>query len=209
MPRPGDPDTLPSVSSHHVSATDLARVLWKPTLYRGIVAILFALIGIFFGAQATPLGLAAALAAWLLLSALFMWPVTRLAGLPPVVRTGITSATLVWAVAGVGAAILRDPVALAVMAILALAIGGVSELIPGLRERAYGRPMKDMVISGGVSLLGAAILAAVVIGMSNAKGVDVHGVYGTLSMIVALLGVHLVIAGLGYRHDAAAATSAA
>lgn len=198
---------MESVSTHTVSATDLARVLAKPTLYRGVVALLFALLGIFYVKGTSVTVLALALAAWLLLTALFMWPLARLAGLPSAIRTGITGAVLAWAVGGAVALFLRDPLALAVMGAFGLGLGGLCELVPGIMTRSIGRPTRDMVISGGVGVLGAVILIAVAVG-AGAK-LDAHQVYGTLAMIVALLGVHLVIAGLGYRHDARAAEGSA
>lgn len=209
-PAPGSSagaDRLERVSSHTVSSTDLARVLAKPTLYRGVVAILFALVGIFY-VQGTPaVALSLSLGLWMLLTALFMWPVARLAGLPSAMRTGVTGAVLAWAVAGVAALFLRDPAGLAVMGAFGLGLGGLCELIPGIKHRVIGRPTRDMIISGGIGVLGAIILVWVALGMGNK--IDIHSIFGTLAMIVALLGAHLIIAGLGYRHDAREAEGAA
>lgn len=190
-----------------VSADDLARVLYKPTLYRGVLALVFAAVGIFAVKNPSPVLLSAALGLLWLLTALFMWPVTRLGGLPSVLRTGWTGAVLAWAVAGILAFFVREPAALAAMGALGLGLGGVCEAVAGARTRGIGRPTKDAVISGGVGILGAVILVAVAAGMGTR--VDVHGVFGTLAMIVAVLGVHLVLAGLGYRHDAARRDDAA
>ncbi|MDR2256354.1 MAG: hypothetical protein LBE25_10205 [Arthrobacter sp.] len=195
------------MSTHTVSATDLARVLAKPTLYRGVAAIVFALVGIFY-VQGTPaVALSLSLGIWLLLTALFMWPVARLAGLPSAMRTGVTGSVLAWAVAGVAALLVREPAALAAMGAFGLGLGGLCELIPGIKHRAIGRPLRDMVISGGIGVLGAIVLVWLAVGLGNR--IDIHSIFGTLAMIVALLGAHLIIAGLGYRHDARAAEDAA
>lgn len=200
-------DRLDLVPSTSVSATDLARVLWKPTLYRGVVAILFALIGIFW-VENTPVALLAmCLALLFLVTALFMWPVTRLGGLPDSLRTGLTGAALGWVVAGLIALFFRDAAALAFIGAFGLILGGGCELVVGLKHRSLGRPARDFSLSGGIGVLGGIVLVLVAIGMG--ADIDAHGIFGTSAMIVVLLGVHLVLAGLSYRMDARKADAAA
>lgn len=189
-----------SSPSSSVPATDLARVLVKPTLYRGVLAVVYALFGIFWeqNPPASLLGVSSALL--FLLSALFTWPLTRLTGLPSALRNALTGAALGWVVAGVIALFFREPAPLAFTLAFGLALGGICELVGGLGSRSLGRPARDMVISGGVGVLGAVILVALTLGVGD--GLDVHGVYGTAAMIVVVLGVHLLLAGLGYRRDA-------
>lgn len=188
-----------------MSAADLVRVMAKPTLYRGVLCVLYALVGIFW-VQDTPAGvLGVATALLFLLSALFLWPLTRLTGLPAGLRNGLTGAALGWLVAGVMSFFFREAATLALVLAFGLALGGACELWAGLRSRSLGRPALDSIISGGVGVLGAIILVAVTVGIGD--GLDVHGVYGTAAMIVVVLGVHLVLAGLGYRRDGKGAST--
>lgn len=203
---PRGTDRLGLVPSSSVTPTDLARVLWKPTIYRGAVAILFALLGIFWVTNTPAAVLAVALGLLFLLWALIMWPVTRLTGLPQTLRTGITSAALAWAVAGVMALFVREPAAAAFIGAFGLILGGGSELVAGIKERALGRPARDFSLTGGIGVLGGIILVLVAVGMGS--GIDAHGIFGTIAMIVVLMGVHLIIAGLSYRSDSRKADAA-
>ncbi|RKW70046.1 hypothetical protein [Galactobacter caseinivorans] len=195
------------MSSTSVTSIDLARVLWKPTIYRGTVAILFSLLGIFWVSHTPAVVLAVALGLLFLLWALIMWPVTRLTGLPQTLRTGITAAALAWLVAGVMALFVREPAAAAFIGAFGLILGGGSELVAGVKERSLGRPARDFSLTGGISALGGVVLVLVAIGMG--EKIDAHGIFGTCAMIVVLLGVHLLIAGLSYRSDSRKADAAA
>lgn len=194
---------MPSLS---VTSTDLARVLWKPTIYRGTVAIVFSLVGIFWVANTPAAVLAVALGLLFLLWALIMWPVTRLSALPSALRTGITSAALAWLIAGVMALFMREPAAIAFVGAFGLILGGGSELVAGLKGRELGRPARDFTLSGGISALGGIILVLVAVGMG--QRIDAHGIFGTSAMIVVVMGVHLIIAGLSYRSEARRADAA-
>lgn len=177
--------------------SDLTRLFWKPFLYRGIVAAVVALLGVGWIVQPGPTFVAIVLGLWLLLTGVLIWPVTRLGGLPAGLRTGLTSAALAWVVAGAILLFQREPEALAFIAAFGLGVGGASELVAGLQARALGRGARDLVISGGVGVIGAVILAI-------AHDTDAHGVMGIAGMIAAVFAVLHIIGGLGYRHDAKA-----
>ncbi len=184
-----------SASNTRTEATtaDYKRVLAKPMLYRGIVSALFALVGVFFNTTPTVGAISAAFAVLFLTSALFYWPIMRLA-LAPSYRTAVTSAVLAWAIAGVLAIIMRDPAGMALAVAFGYTIGGASELYGGLTTRETGRPSKDTTISGGLGVIGGIIMVF----MTTS---DAHGVFGMASMITALIAVHLLISAVGYMQD--------
>lgn len=192
------------VSAEAVNPTSVARVFWKPTLYRSVIAIVFALLGIFWVQDPPETLVALSTAGMFLLTALLMWPVTRLTALPERLRTGITAAALGWAVAGILLCFLRDPLVLGVVTAFGLVLGGIGELVAGWGHRELGRPAIDEVISGGLALLGAVILVLVCVGIGD--DLDAHGVFGTSAMIIVVLGVHQLLAAIGYRRDASKTT---
>lgn len=175
------------------TTADYKRVLAKPMLYRGIVSALFALVGVFFNTTPTVGAISAAFAVLFLASALFYWPIMRLA-LAPSYRTAVTSAVLAWAIAGVLAIIMRDATGMALAVAFGYTIGGASELYGGLTTRETGRPSKDTTISGGLGVIGGIIMVF----MTTS---DAHGVFGMASMITALIAVHLLISAVGYMQD--------
>lgn len=175
------------------TTADYKRVLAKPMLYRGIVSALFALVGVFFNTTPTVGAISAAFAILFLTSALFYWPIMRLA-LAPSYRTAITSAVLAWAIAGVLAIIMRDPAGMAIAVAFGYTIGGASELYGGLKTRETGRPSKDTTFSGALGVIGGIIM----IFMTTS---DPHGIFGMASMITAVIAAHHLIASIGYMQD--------
>lgn len=168
-------------------------------LYRAVIAIAYSLVGIFWVKNPPSMLVAIATAVLFLLTALFVWPITRLTALPERMRTGLTAAALGWIVAGVLLFVFREPAAMASIAALGLALGGIGELVAGWGHKELGRPAMDMVISGGLGVIGAVILVLVAVGLGN--DLDPHGVFGTAAMIVVCIGVHQILAGIGYRRD--------
>jgi hypothetical protein len=189
------------VSAEAVTPESVARVLWKPAVYRAVVTIAYAMIGIFWVKNPPGLLVAIATALLFLVTAMFVWPVTRLTALPERLRTGLTAAALGWVVAGILLFFFREPAALAGITAFGLALGGIGELVAGWGQKSLGRPAKDMVISGGLGVLGAVVMILVALGIGS--GLDVHGVFGTAAMIVVVIGVHQILAGIGYHRDAA------
>ncbi|WP_291279667.1 hypothetical protein [Galactobacter sp.] len=182
-----------------VNPTSMARVFWKPVLYRAVIAIAYSLLGIFWAKNPPSVLVAIATAVLFLLCALFVWPVTRLAGLPERMRTGLTAAALGWIVAGVLLFIFREPAAMASIIALGLALGGIGELVAGWGRKELGRPAADMVISGALGIIGAVVLVLVSVALGS--NLDPHGIFGTAAMIVVCIGVHQVLAAIGYRRD--------
>lgn len=175
------------------TTADYKRVLAKPMLYRGIVSALFALVGVFFNTTPSVGAISAAFAILFLTSALFYWPIMRLA-LASSYRTAVTSAVLAWAIAGILAIIMRDPAGMAIAVAFGYTIGGASELYGGLKTRETGRPSKDTTISGALGVIGGIIM----IFMTTS---DPHGIFGMASMITAVIAAHHLIASIGYMQD--------
>jgi cation transport ATPase len=169
-------------------------------VYRAVLAIAFSMLGIFWAKNPPAALVAISTAVLFLLTALFVWPLTRLTGLPERMRTGFTAAALGWILAGILLFIFREPEALAGITAFGLALGGIGVVVAGYGHKDLGRPAVDMLISGGLGIIGAVIMVLVILGVNS--GLDPHGVFGTAAMIVVVIGVHQILAGLSYRRDA-------
>ncbi len=161
---------------------------------RAVTAAAFALLSIFWPA-ATNQVLAYSLAAFMVLSAKFLWDYASAPSAPKSVRRPYASAAAIMILAGLVMAFRPEAKVVAIAAASAWIIAGVLEIVVFIRHRADFVPFKDQLVTGFVSLgAGGALLMGL--------DLDAHGLLGLAGGGAIILAVFELISAFGLRHAA-------
>lgn len=171
----------------------IAAEVATPVMGRALTAAAFALLSIFWP-NATDQVLAFGLAAFMVVSAKFMWDYSKAASAPAGARNLYTFAALVMILSGVTMAVFREPVLVGIMGASAFIIAGLLEIIVFFRHRADFLPFRDQLVTGFVGLgAGGALLMGL--------NLDAHGLLGLAGGGAIILAVFELISAFGLRHD--------
>lgn len=180
-----------------------ASLIWQPLLVRALVAAAFGALTIFWQ---EPSGRVMALSgAFYLLGtgAATHWLRERLRGKDPTPDSVLTLRLLLFSTAvlfvgGVLTVTLTTPELFAISAAAALLIAGAVEIFLGLRHRRSSVIGRDWLITGVVNAATALVLLALPLLAPR----EPHSVLGVLGGSAIITAVVLLLAALGYRHDA-------
>ncbi len=180
-----------------------AAVIWQPLLVRALVAAAFGAFTIFW--QEPSARVMALSGAFFLVGtgAAIHWLRERLRAADVMPGSVLTlrllrlSAAVLFA-GGVLTVILPTPDAFAITAAAALLIVGAVEIFLGLRYRRSSDVGRDWLITGIVNAATALVLLA----LPLLAPWEPHSVLGVLGGSAIITAVVLLLAALGYRHDA-------
>ncbi|WP_285728015.1 DUF308 domain-containing protein [Psychromicrobium xiongbiense] len=191
-------------ASHPTSSPKAAKPtpeleLWKPVLFRAVVALLFGLLSVFWPDMPQLIrGLVTGV--YFVASGLAVFTLHRTAQ-----RSRTSSRTLfgpwlllesaLWLVGGIAVALAWSGELFIVLAAVTLLAAGVMEFLLGLQFRQRTVLGRDWLITGTVGLLGGVIL--LLLGHAAARAP-----IGVLGGVAVVIGVVLLLAALSYRHDA-------
>ncbi|WP_052663806.1 hypothetical protein [Psychromicrobium lacuslunae] len=169
--------------------------LWRPVLWRALIALAFGLLTVFWP-DISPLFRAIAVGVYFLGSAAAVLSLLLLvrAGLPAAHRW-LWLELLVFAIAGIALFFLQDNRAFAWSAAVALFVTGMIELVLGFRYRLQTVLGRDWLITGAIALLAAVLLVSL-------AGTSARAPIGVLGGSAVIIGVVAVLAALSYRHEA-------
>lgn len=161
---------------------------------RAATAAGFALLSIFWPA-ATNQVLAYALAAFMVISAKFLWDYASVPSAPKSVRGLYAAAAVAMILAGLVMAFRPETLVVAIAAATAWIVAGALEIVVFIRHRAEFVPFKDQLVTGFVSLgAGASLLMGL--------HLDAHGLLGLAGGGAIILAVFELISAFGLRHAA-------
>lgn len=161
---------------------------------RAVTAAGFAILSIFWPG-ATNQVLAYGLAAFMLLSAKFMWDYAKAPSAPTSVRGLYAGAALVMILSGMVMALIPGILVIGIAAAAAFMLAGALEIAVFVRHRAEFAPFKDQLVTGFVGLgVGASLLMGL--------NLDAHGLLGLAGGGAIILAVFELISAFGLRHDA-------
>lgn len=183
------------------TAADPRPDLWKPVLFRSIVALAFGAVTIFWPSPSIEvMGWAGGL--YLLATGLLI-----LRGIPATgfsAKSGqgklLSAAGSVLAGGGFAVVLLHGDLLFAVIAALGLGVAGALELASGLTSRGRHVLARDWIASGAIGLGTAAALPFF-------TGLGAHALLGVAGGGAILSGVLWILAGLTLRHDARGAAA--
>ncbi|MGG5752561.1 hypothetical protein ACQ3I4_08035 [Zafaria sp. Z1313] len=192
---------MPSVTT----PPETAAALWKPILFRAVVALVFGLVSVFWPGLDQKLGgsgpsdalVAYTIAGYLVLTSKAAWDFAQAPVVPSPVRGFLGGAAIAWSLAA--AYVIFVPTAAGVIAGAgtALLVAGVVEVAAWARHRRELVPARELLITG---VIGAGTGVSLYVGGFN--GLDAHGILGLAGGGAVIIGVFLAIAAFGYRHDA-------
>lgn len=163
-------------------------------LGRAATAAGFALLSIFWPA-ATNQVLAYALAAFMVITAKFLWDYAGAPSAPKSVRGLYAAAAAAMILAGLVMVLRPETLVVAIAGGTAWIIAGVLEIVVFMRHRAGFLPFKDQLVTGFVSLgAGASLLMGLQL--------DAHGLLGLAGGGAIILAVFELISAFGLRHAA-------
>lgn len=176
-----------------IPATIAAEVA-TPVMGRAATAAGFALLSIFWPG-ATNQVLAYSLAAFMVISAKFLWDYACAPSAPKQVRGLYAVAAVGMILAGLVMAFRPETLVIGIAAAAAWIIAGALEIVVYIRHRAGFAPFKDQLVTGFVSL-GAG--AALLLGLD----MDAHALLGLAGGGAIILAVFELISAFGLRHAA-------
>ncbi|WP_155838685.1 hypothetical protein [Arthrobacter castelli] len=182
-----------------------ALLIWWPLLLRALVAAIFGAFTIFWQ-DPGPAAMAVSTGLYLVGSAAAIYLLrSRLSG--PETRSKSEKSTQ-WllrvngaalAVGGLLSVMFQTPGMYVLLVATTLLVGGIVEIVLGFRHRHGSGLGRDWLITGAVNT-GAALLLVLLPLFTPLAPHALLGVVGGSAIIIAVL---LILAGLGYRHDAA------
>ncbi|MGP9529490.1 MULTISPECIES: DUF308 domain-containing protein [Micrococcaceae] len=176
-----------------------AQEVFRPVLMRGVTAVIYALLSIFWiGADQN--ALAYVTAAFFVVTAALMWQYVAVESAPAKSRSPYVLGAGLMMLAGI-ATIFVDSVAwISYIAAFAFLVSGIAELYVFTKLREQFPPFRNQLVSGAVGV----ILA---IALSLSGGMDAHALFGLIGGGTIILAVFELIAGFGHRHEMKAATA--
>jgi uncharacterized membrane protein HdeD (DUF308 family) len=186
-----------------------AQLIWQPLLLRALIAAVFGAFTIFWQ-EPGPIAMAVSTGLYLVGSAAAVYLLrNKLRGTQAGAKSerltqGLLRVTgLVLAVGGLLSVMFRTPGAYMPLIGATLLLAGVVEIVLGLRHRRDGGLGRDWLITGAVNAATALLLVLLPL-FAPPEPHALLGVVGGSAIITAVL---LILAGLGYRHDAAPGAS--
>lgn len=167
-------------------------------MFRAVLAAVFGGLSVFWPAPEANV-FAYCFAAYLVLSSKAVWDFAQAAVVPSPVRGLLGGAAIAWSLAAVAMLVMPTTEAVAVAGGVSLMVSGLLELLAWLRHRAELVAVRDLLVTGIVSVgTGAALLGSLALDL-NLGAHGLFGIAGGGAIIVAVFGL---IAAFGYRHDA-------
>ncbi|PQZ94636.1 hypothetical protein CQ018_04585 [Arthrobacter sp. MYb227] len=174
----------------------IAAEVATPVMGRALTAAAFALISIFWP-SATNQVLAYSLAAFMVISAKFIWDYSKAPSAPGEVRALYAFAALVMILSGLSMAFFPQVLVVGIAGAVGFIVAGLLEIIVFFRHRADFLPFRDQLVTGFVGLgVGGALLMGI--------NLDAHGLLGLAGGGAIILAVFELISAFGLRHDAKA-----
>ena len=161
---------------------------------RAATAAAFALVSIFWPAANNQV-LAYSLAAFMVISAKFLWDYANAPSAPKPVRGLYAGAAVAMILAGLVMAFRPETLMVAIAGAAAWILAGALEIVVFIRHRTEFVPFKDQLVTGFVSL-GAG--ASMLMGLH----LDAHGLLGLAGGGAIILAVFVLISAFGLRHAA-------
>ncbi|MCV9996071.1 hypothetical protein OIU93_17460 [Paeniglutamicibacter sp. ZC-3] len=176
-----------------IPATIAAEVA-TPVMGRAATAAGFALVSIFWPAANSQV-LAYSLAAFMVISAKFLWDYASVPSAPKSVRGLYAGSAVAMILAGLVMAFRPETLVVAIAGAAAWILAGALEIVVFIRHRAEFVPFKDQLVTGFVSLgAGASLLMGL--------HLDAHGLLGLAGGGAIILAVFVLISAFGLRHAA-------
>ena len=161
---------------------------------RAATAAGFALLSIFWPAASNQV-LAYALAAFMVVSAKFLWDYSSAPSAPKSVRGLYAGAAVIMILAGLVMALRPETLVVAIAGASAWIVAGVLEIMVFFRHRTAFLPFKDQLVTGFVSVgAGASLLMGLQL--------DAHALLGLAGGGAIILAVFELISAFGLRHAA-------
>lgn len=161
---------------------------------RAATAAGFALLSIFWP-SATNQVLAYSLAAFMVISAKFIWDYASAPSAPKSVRGPYAVAAVAMILAGLVMAFRPETLVIGIAAATAWILAGVLEILVFVKQRNAFAPYRDQLVTGFVSLgVGGALLLGL--------DLDAHGLLGLAGGGAIILAVFELISAFGLRHAA-------
>lgn len=183
----------------------ISSVLFKPVLIRAGVSLIFAAVA-FIIQEPSHAVTSFGVAIYLMLSGTALWEYLRREPVPEAMRSPLSMACAAWclgAIVVVGVHLFEAPMwATAVAVGAAYLVGGVAELVAGVRHRKDFIPARDQILAGGVNTLAG---LGLIIWSTTFNDHQVMGLTGTVAFIITVI---TAVAGIGFWLDARAAAKA-
>lgn len=172
----------------------IAAEVATPVMGRAITAAVFAVVSIFWP-NANAQVLAYGLAAFMVVSAKFIWDYVKAPSVPQPARGLYGIAALVMILSGLTMALMPQVLVVGIAASAAFIVAGLLEIVVFFRHREAFLPFRDQLVTGFVGLgTGAALLMGL--------HLDAHALLGLAGGGVIILAVFELISAFGLRHDA-------
>lgn len=177
---------------------EVSSVIFKPVLIRAGISLIFAVVALIIQ-QPSPALVNWGLAVYLLFAGTAMWEYLRRDPVPEAMRSPLSMAAAAWCLGAfglVGAELFETEVwVTALIAGAAYLLGGVAELVAGLKHRAEFIPARDQLITGAVNLLAG---AGLLIWMASFTVHQVMGLTGSVAFVITVI---TAVSGVGFWLD--------
>ncbi|GAA3707176.1 hypothetical protein GCM10022377_21120 [Zhihengliuella alba] len=173
---------------------DLAASVWKPTLYRGLLAAAFGLTSVFW-ADPPADTLSWIVALFLVATGVSVRRMAMLEETPPAAKAYWALVVVSWLVGAIALVLLGSVDGLVWAGGLAWILGGLLQLLAWFRLRTTFGPARDWLVPAVVEIgIGA--------GLFIIPGLDAHGVFGIAGGGQIIVAVFTLIAAFGLLFDA-------
>lgn len=183
----------------------ISSVLFKPVLIRAGVSLIFGAVALIIQDPSHAVT-SYAVAIYLVFSGTALWEYLRREPVPEAMRSPLSMACAAWclgAIVVVGLHLFEAPMwATAIAVGAAFLLGGVAELVAGLRHRKAFVPARDQILAGAVNTLAG---LGLVIWSTSINDHQVLGLTGSVAFVITVI---TAVAGVGFWLDARAAAKA-